>query len=64
MQVLLFQQVEECPLVIINTVEMSSMVQQRLDHCRLGWLIESSRMQSTVTVLCTEVQWLMPRTNI
>ena len=45
------QQVEECPLVVVDEVEVRPVLQQRLDHPRLGRLVTGRGVQGSVAVL-------------
>ena len=45
------QQVEECPLVVVDQVEVRPVLQQRLDHPRLGRLVAGGGVQGSVAVL-------------
>ena len=45
------QQVEECPLVVVDEVEVRPVLQQRLDHPSLGGLVAGGGVQGSVAVL-------------
>ena len=45
------QQVEECSLVVVDQVEVRPVLQQRLDHPRLGRLVAGGGVQGSVAVL-------------
>lgn len=52
---LALQQTEEGPLVLVHQVEVSPMVQQGLNHCRLGWLVECCSVQRCISLRVSRV---------
>lgn len=54
-QRLALQQAEEGPLVMVDQVKVRPMVQQGLNHCRLGWLVECCSVQRCISLRVSRV---------